>query len=46
MTDTNIDNYTVDDILSILNLTEPTPFNVKDKANDLIAKMKTREGLI
>jgi hypothetical protein len=40
MTDTNIDNYTVDDILSILNLTEPTPFNVKDKANDLIAKMK------
>ena len=41
MTDINIDNYTVDEILSILNLTEPTPFNVKDMANSLIAKLKT-----
>jgi hypothetical protein len=45
MTDTdmdiNIDNYSVDDILAIFNLTEPTVFNVKDKANSLIAKMKT-----
>jgi hypothetical protein len=41
MTDTNIDNYTVDDILLIFNLTEPTPFNVKDVANSLIAKMKS-----
>jgi len=40
-TDTNIDNYSVDDILAIFNLTEPTPFNVKDRANSLIAKMKT-----
>ena len=40
-TDTNIDNYSVDDILSIFNLTEPTAFNVKDRANSLIAKMKT-----
>jgi hypothetical protein len=40
MTDTNIDNYTPDDILQIFNITEPTPFNVKDKANSLIAKMK------
>lgn len=40
-TDTNIDNYSVEDILSIFNLTEPTAFNVKDKANSLIAKMKT-----
>jgi len=41
MTDINIDNYTVDEILVILNLTDPTPFNVKDVANSLIAKMKT-----
>jgi hypothetical protein len=41
MTDTNIENYSVDDILAIFNLTDPTPFNVKDKANSLIAKMKT-----
>ncbi len=40
-TDINIDNYTVDDILVILNLTDPTPFNVKDVANSLIAKMKS-----
>jgi len=40
-TDTNIANYSVDDILAIFNLTEPTVFNVKDKANSLIAKMKT-----
>lgn len=41
MTDTNIDNYTVDNILQIFNITEPTYFNVKDKANSLIAKMKS-----
>ena len=40
-TDTNIDNYTIDEILLILNLTDPTPFNVKDVANSFIAKMKT-----
>ncbi len=40
-TDTNIDKYSIDDILAIFNLTEPTAFNVKDKANSLIAKMKT-----
>ena len=40
MTDMNIDSYSVDDILAIFNLTEPTIFNVKDKANSLIAKMK------
>ena len=39
--DTNIDNYSVDDILSIFNLTEPTLFNVQDVANSLIAKMTT-----
>jgi hypothetical protein len=41
MTDTNIDNYSVDDILSIFNLSEPTEFKVKDIANSLIAKMKS-----
>jgi len=41
MTDTNIDNYSVGDILSIFNITEPTEFNVKDVANSLIAKMTT-----
>ena len=40
-TDINIDNYTIDELLLILNLTDPTPFNVKDVANSFIAKMKT-----
>ena len=40
MTDTNVDNYTVDDILAILNVTDPTPANVTDAANTLIARMK------
>lgn len=39
-TDLIIDNYTVDDLLSIFNLSSPTPFNVKDVGNSLIAKMK------
>ena len=43
MADTNIDNYSVENILSIFNLTDPTPFNVRDVANALIAKM-TSEG--
>jgi hypothetical protein len=38
--DMDIDNYTVADILSILNIVEPTLFNVTDVANTLIAKMK------
>ena len=38
--DTNIDNYTVMDIFQILNLPNPTIFNVKDKANDIISRMK------
>ena len=41
MADTNIDNYTIDNILLLFNITEPTDFNVKDKANFLIAKMKS-----
>jgi hypothetical protein len=38
--DINIDNYTVMDIFEILNLPDPTIFSVKDKANDIIARMK------
>ena len=38
-TNTNIDDYSVEDLLSIFNLTEPTPFNVTDVANSLIARM-------
>jgi len=38
--DTDIDNYTVMDIIRILNLPDPTIFNVKDKSNDIIARMK------
>jgi len=38
--DTNIDNYSVDDLLTIFNLTEANQFQVNDAANNLIAKMK------
>jgi hypothetical protein len=38
---TDIDNYTVNDILSIFNIVDPTVFNVTDVANSLIAKKKT-----
>jgi len=38
-TDTNIDNYSVDDILTIFNLSDPTLFQIKDVANHLIARM-------
>jgi hypothetical protein len=40
-TDTNIDNYSVDDILTILNLSDPTLFQIKDVANHLIARMRS-----
>ena len=43
--DTNIDNYNVMEIFEILNLPDPNIFNVKDKANDIIARME-REGKI
>lgn len=39
--DMDLDNYTVDDILTIFNIVDPTVFNVTDVANTLIAKMKT-----
>jgi len=38
--DTDIENYTVMDIFEILNLSDPNIFNVKDKANDIIARME------
>lgn len=40
MSNISIDKFSVNDILAILNLTEPTPFTVKDRANGFIAKMK------
>jgi hypothetical protein len=41
--DMDIDKYSVDEILSFLNIVDPTVFNVTDAANSLIAKM-TAEG--
>ena len=38
--DTDISDYTINDILSIFNIVDPTVFNVTDVANTLIAKMK------
>jgi len=37
---TNIENYTIEEILSIFNIIAPNEFNVTDVANTLIAKMK------
>jgi hypothetical protein len=39
--DLDVSKYTVEDILSIFNLVDPTVFNVTDVANSLIAKMTT-----
>jgi len=42
--DTNVDNYSVSDLLTIFNLIdvdEPTLFQIKDVANNLIARMKS-----
>jgi len=41
--DMDIDKYSVGEILSFLNIVDPTVFNVTDAANSLIAKM-TAEG--
>jgi hypothetical protein len=38
--DASIDSYSIEEILSILNISDPTVFNVTDAANSLIAKMK------
>ena len=39
--DTDIDKYTVEDLLAIFNITNPDPANVTQVANDLIARMTT-----
>ena len=40
--DTDVSNYSVSDILTIFNLVdEPTLFQIKDVANNLIARMKS-----
>jgi hypothetical protein len=43
--DTNIDNYSIDDILTIFNLYDPTLFQIKDVANNLIARMRSEGKL-
>ena len=35
---TDIDNYSIEDILSILNIIDPNQNNVTDRANELIAR--------
>ena len=39
--DVDIDSYSIEDILSILNLTDPSEYQVKDAANAIIAKMRS-----
>ncbi len=38
--DLNVDKYSIEDLLDILNLDEPTEFQIKDTSNHLIARMK------
>lgn len=38
--DTNLENYSVQEILTIFNIIDPNVFNVTDAANSLITKMK------
>ena len=40
--DTDIDKYTTDDLLTILNLSDPSEYQVTDAANTIIAKMKAQ----
>jgi hypothetical protein len=42
--DTDIANYSVENILAIFNIVDPTVFNVTDVANSLIAKMKAEKN--
>ena len=39
--DVDIDSYSIEDILSILNLNDPSEYQVKDAANAIIAKMRS-----
>jgi len=36
----NLDDYDVNDLLDILNLTDPTEFQVKDSVNTIVARLK------
>lgn len=43
--DTNIDNYSVDDIMEMLNLpNNPNEYQVKDATNNIISKLKTEKN--
>ena len=43
--DTNIDNYSVDDIMEMFNLpNNPTEYQVKDAANKIISKLKSEDN--
>lgn len=39
--DTDIDKYSIDDLLTILNLNEPTEYQVQDATNTIIASMRS-----
>jgi hypothetical protein len=40
--DTDIDNYSVEDIYAILNLQDPSEYQVKDAANNIISQMHSQ----
>jgi hypothetical protein len=40
--DTNIDNYSVEDIYAILNLQNPSEYQIKDAANSIISQMRSQ----
>ena len=40
--DTNIDNYSVEDIYAILNLQDPSEYQIKDAANSIISQMRSQ----
>ena len=39
--DTNIDNYSVDELLDMMNLQDPSLYQIKDAANTIIARMRS-----
>ena len=41
---TDIDTYSIEDILSIFNIIEPTTTNVAHRADDLISRYSQREN--
>ena len=41
----NVDDYSVDDLLQILHLYEPTVFQVKDAVNTIIARMRSEKRM-